>query len=1413
MLMATRKPEGGKRRTKKLPEFKILSAASYGNRERLGRALMRCIEYIESIGYNSEMSGGEEGRTCMDILLTGIRGYGFKKNSLVEVTIKPDMYAGSNADIIDLINTPTFGMHYDEFQYDIPSGSSVDSLLKADYSYYDLLADYGYRMPVTEALVKFFLLNKYADPEQNYCELPRMSTNVTEVSSSEKYSCLSDILDLSRNPYGEYQTPTGGAGRPEVLPDVIKIINTGAMCSSKGTRKPCLEKLIDMSVPYLDDTRGPDRQSVYKDHTFAYSIDKYDWSIKSSDGVPIIQKLINGSSMTFGGSSLTYLNKYLLAQADPSSRASFMKVLSDEYDFRNIMPYGSGFRFSSGHKRMTGVDYILSTGVMISDLAKSPLAEELFIDMPLCRYDDTDNMYSCFAKVISNVKLLHGESNVSEKLGISTNDYYDLINNAVANDMGARRMFKRGVVEGDCNILTGSPLNTMTCMDLFIDTVCHSTNPDISTMFSVISDAHQLTDMTCTDERNGGRIINCLDKFIGEVSSSPPLDTIRNRGVLLDLPDCTDANGGTITCIDKMMQRHELWVYVNYRRRQLLRIQKAMLKRMDEGESMKSVLMPLYHMTGQLLSELSEAALEMNITEVGFLDVASEYDLGSIRSHVPSFATPAFKKVIQDDIVTTQMFADLDLGPGITFTPDRSGYSRELMKSITDGTSRETPIVSRIMKLYDANAPYFADYSDYGNVGVTELLSQSRTDNLSLAVYECKDAYSGKTISCMQKLVDVSAELSVKRGRLNPSGYKNEYASLFSMRDMYSPTMCEAGGTKRSCLEYVFENLANGGVELDMSAYVAVMSSKGFSKYSDVVVKTKAYGDITMRDLVCKNVTLFDLADYMVKSKTMAAVGNSRPRLDHLAVSLHSMCNGCDKIKDPLDKRICYDADCFNEHGGFLADKDKRHTYVNEQNQDYGGYNYDGSKWANEYAKDPESAMSQFRYGAKEDLFGLAGVYTVTYDPSKSGISNIQSGKFDYPGVVMNTILPSMRRSVGKTLKRYKTLSDVKILDFDIDNSEEGNYKAIAKYEGVDGEGRRITEMVTSPIPDLFAKGGLLSSDYMKSMVIKRRGVMDAIRKISTMKSSNVTENTMTLVISNRPADFMRASTGQPWTSCMGFRQYPGNSSLNRSLLTKMNLGAYVAYAAGHELENGWKARMIMVPGMDFPNEPTDRGDVTNIFRVEEPYGLKSYTTVMQSALGIILRENGYNYPGSYSAGAHGDMSLESYIYNDPRAYGDKTRRGGTRGRFEGGSHGGTRRNMLMGEIWREATSKCLEKLLKGEAFTLGAGAEPFDAVEDCDYFRNRAIPKQGLYPEPTEEEVESMWAGGVLSKDLARNFRHTVGTTSDMSFFSGYDGVTNVDMIMKEISDAKLDVFKKHVTVTKVRPLATVRGRNNAVM
>ena len=991
--------------------------------------------------------------------------------------------------------------------YNIPPDKTIDEILMSGTSYYDILEKYGYKLPVMDAINQFFLRNSDIDQEQAYCNL---NTNGRTVNPGNRYSCLSDIIELSHksllssgiphaedvqrhiyerlyekpstedqynddpdyyedlpdgvnvNENGDYIDDDGNvinyepgqipydeylrnfnyrreeyirkhAKYPEVSPEGIKAINSGALCVQDGRIVSCIEKIL-MRSDYLARIHGNVEYNSRVDHPFVYHLDKYDWSIKTPDGIPAIQSFLNMCSQAVVEGGLPQLVTHLMNSEDKeikSIRASLMSILEKEYDFRNTKIRNHQVSITDGYNRTTGIDYIVSTGILTHIIISSPLGRDILKVLPLCRYGESD-LYPCFAKLLNNsatrYQISNGSKNLYPDSAISPGDY-SLFLNALETSPSYRGLFEEGLLESNCAVLSGTDSESpITCMDIFINAISDNCNGSFSQIFYDINAEHPISEMTCIDEKFGGRSINCLDKLIGEAKSNQPINAIEDQDILLDRPICSDHNGTVITCVDKIMQRHELWVYAKYRARQLRKNMKVLESMIDAHATKKfarselDIILEESKRVVKMINDLTIASGEMNADfDIGIYNLVKNNDVGSLKSHIPSFVTPLFKKVIEDDISDARFIASSDvLQSYLAFDMEHVNYASELIKTANAGKSQEYPMVARIMKMHDANKSLISDYGDYAAIGVTDLMA-TRAGNLSLNSPVCKNTKTGKNITCIQKLVEVSQDIAKlrKTSGLKPYGYVDEYMSMFAMKDLYKPSLCENGGSTSACIDRMFAAMIDSGSNIDMRSYVTILSNKDFVKSADNVINTKKYGEIAMRDAVCKNVKLFDLAHHLVRTKTLHNnLGNTRPRYDSLALSLHSICKGCDKIKDPFQKRICMDSDCFDENGGFIAGKTIPCNIDNEQGSAYGGYNYSYSGWANEYANDTNVSMSHFRYMGSNDKFGLAGVYRVTYDPTTLSV-DVSKTRFDYVGAV-GIIYHALRKVAGKKLRRYK---------------------------------------------------------------------------------------------------------------------------------------------------------------------------------------------------------------------------------------------------------------------------------------------------------------------------------------------------------------------------------------------------------
>jgi hypothetical protein len=256
-----------------------------------------------------------------------------------------------------------------------------------------------------------------------------------------------------------------------------------------------------------------------------------------------------------------------------------------------------------------------------------------------------------------------------------------------------------------------------------------------------------------------------------------------------------------------------------------------------------------------------------------------------------------------------------------------------------------------------------------------------------------------------------------------------------------------------------------------------------------------------------------------------------------------------------------------------------------------------------------------------------------------------------------------------------------------------------------------------------------------------------------------------------------------------------------------MNMGGYVAYIASDELSPSWMGRLLMTPAMEKP------GEDTSMFVVDQLYGLPQYEIVINAAIGMILRDHGYNEPGSYNSRDHGGRTVHQYIYNsveNPRAFTNTvTRRGGRAGSSTSdstGGVGGVRYSEMMGEVWRDALEQCIALVTAGNVVTAkdaDATTRKFKTEDECVEIFDVKPLGNGMYDSINPGTLDAMLRANLVPKDLYRNILHSDNWTF-------YDGGTS-NPTLDQISDSALASMKKTVSVTRVKDLSTLRERAGA--
>ena len=1227
------------------------------NPDVLGEILFRCIQYIESMGSLATMAGGEDEGSCINTILDAVTSdyrsthdARMRNVYLRSITVFPDSYEGTNPGILNEIQNPDYEM----ITYSIPR-STVETLLRQGMSYPEIYDQYGRRMSFYEAVVKFFLYNDKVSPEQPHCsELTGEGT--------VKFNCLSQILDLrALNMLARtYNTP---ALRPfmtethdsplrnenNILKDkrVINIINGGAKCRVRpnllNREKTWISSCLEAA---MKNTEALMRFNAVSDQFIIRNASDYDWNQPCIAGStdteePCILTLLRGSTTGMYGDlySYAYLSNLLSHEvgAGGSREAEVMSLLQKDYDFTS----------DGKRKKTTGFDFIFDTGYFLDNLyTQSAAFADILGDLKLCKYPGVDGYESCMNKVL--MKITEGEYSVR----------------IAGNDRTTDAMV-RGVLNSDCSFYDAPGRKVpSTCMDYLMLAAASNESGSYKPLDYVLRALMRktpLSDLTCTST-DGKRIESCMDGLMRASANNNLVLMTDEVGLLLDRPDCTDGYGNHITCIDKAIQLNEVSAYYLARSKELEKMQYQVSSTEDRKritDKGKDFVQKAAKLVGSRAGEYSNPGLR---------SIIINYDIGTEKCHPPSIEFGDLKAEIDEEISDLGVWGDKIFGDSENDVQKRLRYLKELKESVTaEESPRPMQIAPRLFKLYDATRDRTRFSPDYGKLkshysswrnamkrtGVTDMAQSTRVGGLTLNMFECKDE-ENRTISCMQKLLDTVKSESDYRSRLSISGERDEdlaLRSVFSLPGIFSPGMCLADGKKVSCFEYAWPSYSR---YVTPSTYIDILAGKDFkkNKATQVSVKNPATGnteELTLQEAVCRNVSLYDLAEHMHDTRTQHSVTNGRPRFDSQALELYSPCAGCDDIKDPIGKRMCLDRALFDAYIKPGNSSKTGNNALNSHDKQYW-------EWVNTFVDKPERLYNPFPYHKSDDLFGIAGVYDIEYDPrgyTSVASSEHQNDMSKYADAVENSLWPALKRAKGMKFPRFGEYKDVVVEDIVLLPRARvllDDYQIKLAFGGKDKEGKTKKWEQIIPVVDLFTKGGMLNRDDARMYISKYRNVDNAVNLIMTRKNSVGKSDTGTsrikLIISNRPSDFLRASLGQKWTSCMGFKAYK-SCGMNHSLLTYMNLGSYIAFLASDEFSTGWLSRTYVVPAMEKPNDKWGKKSKSNTFLVLKPYGLPDYSQILKESVARVLYENGYNHPGAFFEEKYAGHDAQGFVYHE----------------------------------------------------------------------------------------------------------------------------------------------------------------------
>ena len=138
------------------------------------------------------------------------------------------------------------------------------------------------------------------------------------------------------------------------------------------------------------------------------------------------------------------------------------------------------------------------------------------------------------------------------------------------------------------------------------------------------------------------------------------------------------------------------------------------------------------------------------------------------------------RAIIEEELKQIEMYGSSI--PSMGGTQQRINYLRDLLKTISSETQqREVQIAPRLFKLYDATkgiTGFVGSGHSLDDIGLYYLYNMRSGKSASLNMFECRDDKSGKTISCMQKVIDTAKE--VNDDRYTNSSVQSRVCSMYT---------------------------------------------------------------------------------------------------------------------------------------------------------------------------------------------------------------------------------------------------------------------------------------------------------------------------------------------------------------------------------------------------------------------------------------------------------------------------------------------------------------------------------------------------------------------------------------------------------------------------------------------------------
>lgn len=1213
-----------------------LTQSDLSSESRLGDFLIRCIENVER-GNQSDpndpmyMVGTIQPQTCIDYFFDKINSGENKTHGRVEI----NAYYGKMEWLRDRLNINP-----------------------------------RYTALVSDALMDLYFRNNYINPSSDQCHFVYDApedvymgggTRATNVNINCMQKMITYMFDQGSVP------PNEALSMLSTVPDFIQsgtcnrlVTETGRISNDRNNHISCLDSLLDVSGRIEDKARFARFLSSPKfDLTSARC-----YNYQTESACSCFERII-GDAVTAPDNTPKPSDPNSMRAAVRDLVAGWLLKPSTSREFFHYM--SRRIPYSRNRYNINGYQYLLETSTGSNQISDTILShkESGFKDATCYNEHGSE---SCTDTVIRQAceALERTPSPDSSRAKMFIDQA--LRNPSIYLDAFKRAKYISHQTYGDIEVSLANYVLTYMYKEGQIS------QNDVIALSKEILLGKSNDEMVCAG--NWGPT-SCTDALVSS-GLARNLSLVRDIKIDLSQPICRDKAGRQISCIDKLLQREEVYQYYHFRMQQLSRKTDDLIKRTSKStlESTKeklSVLRKLAEREKELLTEFKArytlySGMEIDATiystnqkydlvktmckpPVSYgpnqnLDVPDTDEIVAIRNdyeesiiQVSEAKTDSKRRLaeIKNEYLRQKLTWTTELNRGalsgseitqacalgmLTCNEQMYMLLQRLEKSKSESTksavkhemqsisneidliykmhasiaSKQPQTVScmqRSMEVIENNIPSNRR-GEYVDNMMSHFNNRVVAGDMDLIQSRCRET-DGTKVACISRYVDFLH---------NISPIDTDAASgLFRLKESVQSVCRDASGKNVPCISYAIGKI---GPAMVSSKYaVDILLNPDFKKVMKLQIETDSGTKTSLGDVVCKNITVPDLAK---------AIENRRGSIDTeqdvasnysgsgKALEMLASCR-CTNTSSEAERKMCLDYFCLEK-----SNRVSQHT-----------------PWSKEYLQNLPTAYQKQGFDGSDDPLDITGVYDVRYnqmrDPSALMLYSdkammsiallkgaeqsdlISEVTMIEPGYLYYREFAGKYTLVGNDSTGKPSKSDI----IRVPDLAESDY--MLKVTTSDGE------VYTDSVASFIDNGDIPSN--VRLQFEPYRSVLDEVKS----SKPRVGETRLSLVIGNRPMDYMRTSTCQKWSSCYNML---GGENRN-TLLTYMRSGAYVAYLVSNEFSPTWLARSWILPLAHDKHYPIPPPDGHYCVSVQRPYGETSYKTLITDAVMKILSDSGHN--------------------------------------------------------------------------------------------------------------------------------------------------------------------------------------------